>query len=222
MDFGIALPTAADNYKIVARAEELGFSHAWFYDTQMLSADCFVAMGAAAGLGAGGVAFPTPSPSNKTLTVSIHGIAPISAKRPADPDDTESSQVRTQVEESGRAPGKAYAPQSTDGNLPETQHFFEAWQLSRRPAPLDGELNAIGDIQLLSSRGTLRLTLWIDAAGQVVRVATSTSQLPAVFAEEVAAIARSARFTPGESTAGNPVNSILNLEIEYVDRPHQS
>ena len=43
MDFGIALPTAADNYKIVARAEELGFSHAWFYDTQMLSADCFVA-----------------------------------------------------------------------------------------------------------------------------------------------------------------------------------
>ena len=48
MDFGIALPTSADNWKVVRRAEELGFSHAWFYDTQMLSADCFVAMGAAA------------------------------------------------------------------------------------------------------------------------------------------------------------------------------
>jgi 5,10-methylenetetrahydromethanopterin reductase len=48
MDFGIAMPTAADNYKVVQRAEELGFTHAWFYDTQMLSADCFVAMGAAA------------------------------------------------------------------------------------------------------------------------------------------------------------------------------
>ena len=48
MDFGIALPTAADSWKVVQRAEELGFSHAWFYDTQMLSADCFVAMGAAA------------------------------------------------------------------------------------------------------------------------------------------------------------------------------
>src|SRR3569623_2400622 len=48
MDFGIALPTAADNWKVVQRAEELGFSHAWFYDTQMLCADCFVAMGAAA------------------------------------------------------------------------------------------------------------------------------------------------------------------------------
>jgi 5,10-methylenetetrahydromethanopterin reductase len=48
MEFGIALATAADSWKIVKRAEELGFSHAWFYDTQMLCADCFVAMGAAA------------------------------------------------------------------------------------------------------------------------------------------------------------------------------
>ena len=48
MDFGIALATTADAWKVTKRAEELGFSHAWFYDTQMLSADCFVAMGAAA------------------------------------------------------------------------------------------------------------------------------------------------------------------------------
>src|SRR5262249_46434003 len=48
MDFGIALPTAADSWKVVKQAEEAGFTHAWFYDTQMLSADCFVAMGAAA------------------------------------------------------------------------------------------------------------------------------------------------------------------------------
>ena len=53
MDFGIALPTAADSWRIVQRAEELGFTHAWFYDTQMLSADRFVAMGAAAGAGMG-------------------------------------------------------------------------------------------------------------------------------------------------------------------------
>ena len=48
MDFGIAFATTADCWKTAKRAEELGFSHAWFYDTQMLSADCFVAMGAAA------------------------------------------------------------------------------------------------------------------------------------------------------------------------------
>src|SRR3546814_6931268 len=48
MDVGIAVATAADSWKVVQRAEEHGFTRAWFYDTQMLSADCFVAMGAAA------------------------------------------------------------------------------------------------------------------------------------------------------------------------------
>jgi 5,10-methylenetetrahydromethanopterin reductase len=48
MDFGIAVATDADSWKVVQRAEELGFTHAWFYDSQMLCADCFVAMGAAA------------------------------------------------------------------------------------------------------------------------------------------------------------------------------
>ena len=48
MRFAIALATASDSWRIVQRAEELGFARAWFYDTQMLSADCFVAMGAAA------------------------------------------------------------------------------------------------------------------------------------------------------------------------------
>jgi len=48
MRFAIAIPTDADSWRVVRRAEELGFSRAWFYDTQMLSADPFVAMAAAA------------------------------------------------------------------------------------------------------------------------------------------------------------------------------
>src|SRR5690348_14519968 len=48
MQFGIALSTAADSWKVVARAEELGYRRAWFYDTQMISADPFIAMGVAA------------------------------------------------------------------------------------------------------------------------------------------------------------------------------
>jgi 5,10-methylenetetrahydromethanopterin reductase len=48
MDFGIAVATSGDSWQLVRRAEELGFTHAWFYDSQMLCADCFVAMGAAA------------------------------------------------------------------------------------------------------------------------------------------------------------------------------
>jgi 5,10-methylenetetrahydromethanopterin reductase len=46
--FAIAIPTAAESWRLVRRAEELGFARAWFYDTQMLSADPFIAMAAAA------------------------------------------------------------------------------------------------------------------------------------------------------------------------------
>ena len=48
MEFGIGIATSSESWKLAQRAEELGFSHAWFYDTQMITADCFVAMGAAA------------------------------------------------------------------------------------------------------------------------------------------------------------------------------
>jgi len=48
MRFALAIPTDAESWRVVRRAEELGFSRAWFYDAQMLSADPFVAMAAAA------------------------------------------------------------------------------------------------------------------------------------------------------------------------------
>ena len=48
MDLGIAICSAGDSWKVVERAEELGFTHAWFYDTQQLCADVFVSMAAAA------------------------------------------------------------------------------------------------------------------------------------------------------------------------------
>jgi alkanesulfonate monooxygenase SsuD/methylene tetrahydromethanopterin reductase-like flavin-dependent oxidoreductase (luciferase family) len=83
MDFGIALPTAADSWKHAQRAEELGFTHAWFYDTQMLSADCFVAMGAAAvntrriRLGTGVLV-----PSNRIAPVTANALATLNQLAP--------------------------------------------------------------------------------------------------------------------------------------------
>jgi 5,10-methylenetetrahydromethanopterin reductase len=83
MDFGIALPTAADSWKVAKEAEELGFSHAWFYDTQMLSADCFVAMGAAAvntrriRLGTGVLV-----PSNRIAPVAANALATLNQLAP--------------------------------------------------------------------------------------------------------------------------------------------
>ena len=48
MDFGIALTPSPDSWKTVKRAEELGFTHAWFYDSQLLYTDVFIAMALAA------------------------------------------------------------------------------------------------------------------------------------------------------------------------------
>jgi 5,10-methylenetetrahydromethanopterin reductase len=83
MDFGIALPAAADSWKVVQRAEELGFSHAWFYDTQMLSADCFVAMAAAA-VGTRHIRLGTGVlvPSNRIAPVTANALASLNKLAP--------------------------------------------------------------------------------------------------------------------------------------------
>jgi 5,10-methylenetetrahydromethanopterin reductase len=44
MDFGIGVTSGVDAWPTVKRAEALGFSHAWYVDTQMLCADLFVSM----------------------------------------------------------------------------------------------------------------------------------------------------------------------------------
>jgi 5,10-methylenetetrahydromethanopterin reductase len=83
MDFGIALPAAADSWTVVKGAEELGFTHAWFYDTQMLSGDCFVAMAAAAvntrriRLGTGVLV-----PSNRIAPVAANALASLNKLAP--------------------------------------------------------------------------------------------------------------------------------------------
>ncbi len=83
MDFGITLATAADSWKVVQRAEALGFRYAWFYDTQMLNADPFVAMTAAAmrtqtiHLGTGVLV-----PSNRIAPVTANCLASLNKRLP--------------------------------------------------------------------------------------------------------------------------------------------
>jgi 5,10-methylenetetrahydromethanopterin reductase len=83
MDFGINLATSADSWKIVKRAEALGYARAWFYDTQLLNADMFVAMGAAAvqtsriRLGTGVLI-----PSNRIAPVAASALASLNALAP--------------------------------------------------------------------------------------------------------------------------------------------
>jgi 5,10-methylenetetrahydromethanopterin reductase len=83
MDFGIGVATSGDSWKLVQRAEERGFTHAWFYDTQMITGDCFVAMGAAAmktsriRLGTGVLV-----PSNRIAAVTANALATLNQLAP--------------------------------------------------------------------------------------------------------------------------------------------
>jgi 5,10-methylenetetrahydromethanopterin reductase len=83
MDFGIGIATASDSWKLAQRAEELGFTHAWFFDTQMITGDCFVAMAAAAlktsriRLGTGVLV-----PSNRIAAVTANAFATLNGLAP--------------------------------------------------------------------------------------------------------------------------------------------
>jgi 5,10-methylenetetrahydromethanopterin reductase len=83
MDFGIALATTTDSWRWVKRAEALGFSHAWFYDTQLLNPDVFVGMALAARetrrirLGTGVLI-----PSNRIAPVAANGLATLAKLAP--------------------------------------------------------------------------------------------------------------------------------------------
>ena len=83
MDFGINLATAADSWKVVKRAEELGYARAWFYDTQLLNADMFVAMGAAA-VQTSKIRLATGVliPSNRIAPVAASALASLNALAP--------------------------------------------------------------------------------------------------------------------------------------------
>ncbi len=48
MEYSLILATAADSWKVAQRAETLGFDTVWFEDSQMVAADPFVVMAAAA------------------------------------------------------------------------------------------------------------------------------------------------------------------------------
>ena len=83
MNIGINLATAADSWKVVKRAEELGYARAWFYDTQLLNADMFVAMGAAA-VQTSRIRLATGVliPSNRIAPVAASALAALNALAP--------------------------------------------------------------------------------------------------------------------------------------------
>jgi 5,10-methylenetetrahydromethanopterin reductase len=83
MEYGIHLATSAHHWKAVQRAEEMGFKYAWFYDTQLLNADVFVAMAAAA-MKTSKIKLCTGVlvPSNRIAPVTASALASLNALAP--------------------------------------------------------------------------------------------------------------------------------------------
>lgn len=83
MEFGISYPARPDAWKDLVIAEDHGFTHAWFYDSQMIYSDVYACMALAAVHTkkiklATGVAIP----SNRIAPVTAHSIATINQLAP--------------------------------------------------------------------------------------------------------------------------------------------
>ena len=83
MDMGICVASHVGDIGYVARAEELGYSHAWLADSQMLWSDCYAALALAADrtsrikLGTGvAVTGTRPAPVNAAAIATINALAP--------------------------------------------------------------------------------------------------------------------------------------------------
>ena len=83
MEYGVAFASEVDSWKWAQRAEELGFSSAWFYDTQLLNPDVFICMALAAAntsrirLGTGVLV-----PSNRIEPVTANAFATLNKLAP--------------------------------------------------------------------------------------------------------------------------------------------
>jgi 5,10-methylenetetrahydromethanopterin reductase len=83
MKFGLNMPAHIDSWKDMRVAEDLGFTSAWFYDSQMLYSDIYATMALVAEhttrikIGTGIVV-----PSNRIAPVTAHSIATINQMAP--------------------------------------------------------------------------------------------------------------------------------------------
>jgi 5,10-methylenetetrahydromethanopterin reductase len=83
MEFGLNFPARIDAWKDLVAAEDLGFTSAWFYDSQMLNSDLYVTMALVAEhtkkirIGTG-----IAVPSNRIAPVTAHSIATINQMAP--------------------------------------------------------------------------------------------------------------------------------------------
>ena len=83
MDIGICVPSHIGDTDYIVRAEELGYSHAWLADSQMIWSDCYATLALAAyrttsiKLGTGvAITGTRPASVNAAGSATINALAP--------------------------------------------------------------------------------------------------------------------------------------------------
>ena len=83
MDIGVCVASHVNDIDYVVRAEELGYSHAWLADSQMLWSDCYATLALAAtrtrriNLGTGvAITGTRPAPNNASGIATVNALAP--------------------------------------------------------------------------------------------------------------------------------------------------
>ena len=83
MDIGVCVASHVGDIDYVVRAEELGYSHAWLADSQMLWSDCYAALALVAdrtstiNIGTGvSVSGTRPAPVTAASIATINALAP--------------------------------------------------------------------------------------------------------------------------------------------------
>ena len=83
MEIGVCVASHINDIDYVVRAEELGYSHAWLADSQMLWSDCYAALALAAtrtsriNLGTGvAISGTRPAPNNASGIATVNALAP--------------------------------------------------------------------------------------------------------------------------------------------------
>ena len=83
MDIGVCVASHVGDIDYVVRAEELGYSHAWLADSQMIWSDCYAALALAAdrtstiNIGTGvSVSGTRPAPVTASSIATINALAP--------------------------------------------------------------------------------------------------------------------------------------------------
>ena len=83
MEMAITISTAATSWKVAVRAEQLGYSHVWFFDTALLNAELFASMAVAATKTSTIKLFcGVMVPSNRIAPVAASGLATLNALAP--------------------------------------------------------------------------------------------------------------------------------------------